>query len=374
VVPLIDADGRTLVEPLTTLTDLPAFPTSSVDGYAIRGGGPWPVVGKVLAGDLPEPLVAGTAVHIATGAMVPAGTETILRMEDAEVDPDGRVRGQAGPTTEWRLPGDEATKGDELLPAGTLVTPGVIGLAASSGYDTLLVTPAIRVGLVVFGDELLTSGPPGDGKVRDSVGPQFPAWLRRLGAEPVPGFDPLGPVEDTLEAQASAIDMAVQSADVVCTAGGTMRGPVDHLRSSLARLGAQYIVDTVAIRPGLPMSLAQIPSTSGRPRFVVGMPGNPQSAIITLLMLVAPLLRGLSGQTELEPSTVRLAQPAAGRGKLAHVLPVRLEEDGAVPVQHATSAMLRGLARSHGFAVIAPGTSGEVGATVPFLPLPLLTV
>jgi molybdopterin molybdotransferase len=276
-------------------------------------------------------------------------------------------------TPEWRDPGDEALRGDELLPAGTPVTPAVIGLAAAAGHDTLRVTPPVGIGLVMFGDELLTSGPPGAGKVRDSLGPQLPAWLRRLGAEPVPGFDPLGPIEDTLSAQAAAIRKALESADVVCTAGGTQRGPVDHLRASLDQLGAKPIVDTVAVRPGLPMLLAEVPSFENqRTRFVVGMPGNPQSAVVTLMMLVAPLLRGLAGAPDIAPSTVRLAQPAPGRGNLAHVVPVRIEEAGAVPVPHAGSAMLRGLAHSHGFAVIAPGTSGQAGDTVPFLPLPLV--
>src|SRR6185369_14592010 len=116
VVPLAEADGYTLVGPLTALTDLPAFRTSSVDGYAVRGAGPWPVVGQVFAGSMPRPLHDGTAVRIATGAMVPEHTLTIIRLEDAEPDPDGLVRGDAAVTPEWREPGDEALRGDELLP------------------------------------------------------------------------------------------------------------------------------------------------------------------------------------------------------------------------------------------------------------------
>jgi molybdopterin molybdotransferase len=187
----------------------------------------------------------------------------------------------------------------------------------------------------------------------------------------VAGFDPLGPIADTLDAQTSAIAAALEHADVVCSAGGTRRGPVDHLHASLVELGAKYIVDTVAVRPGFPMLLAEVPSTNGRPRFVVGMPGNPQSAIVTLVTLVTPLLRGLAGRTEPEPSSVRLAAPAPGRGTFAHLVLVRLDQDGAVPVHHADSSMLRGLAQSDGFAVIAPGTHAPAGATVPFVPLPL---
>lgn len=370
-VPLAEADGRTLVSPLTALTDLPAFPVSAVDGYAVRGPGPWSVRGRVLAGSVPEPLPEGTAVEIATGAMVPAGAEWILRAEDARREPDGRVSGPVRPTPEWREPGDEATRGEHLVPAGTPVTPALIGLAAVCGYDSLLVTPAVRAAVVVFGDELLTSGPSGKGRTRDGLGPQIPGWLRRLGASAAAGFAPFGPVEDTLPAQASAIKAALEHADVVCTAGGTMHGPVDHLRAALAGLGGRHVVDRVAVRPGFPMVLAEVPGPDGRPRFVVGMPGNPQSAIVTMVSLVAPLLRGLAGRIEQALPTARLAGPAPGRGNLARLVPARVEQGVAWPVRHTDSAMLRGLAGADGFAVIAPGTDGKPGDTVPWVPLPL---
>lgn len=308
-VPLAGADGRTLACALSVLTDPPAFDTSSADGCATRGRGPR----RVVAG----------------------------------------------------------TKDDDSFPAGVPVTPGVIGLAAASGYDTVLVAPAIRVAVVVFGDELLTSGLPGRGRIRDSVGPQLPAWLRRFGATPVEGFAPMGPVEDTLDAHVAAIRAALEHADVVCTAGGTMRGPVDHVRPALKQLRARFVVDTVAVRPGFPMLLAEITSAQGPPRFVAGLPGNPQSAVVGLVTLVAPLLLGLAGATERPLPTVRLAAPAPGRGPFTGLVLVRIEEAGALPVMHAASAMLRGLARSDGFAVIAPGTDGRIGATVPLAPLPL---
>ena len=377
-VPLADADGLTLASPLTTLTDLPAFPTSSVDGYATAGPGPWRVVGHVLAGSVPGPLGEGEAVEIATGAMVPDGTEQIIRVEDATLDGD-RVSGTPRPLPEWREPGDEASKGEELLPAGTPVTPGVLGLAAACGYDTLTVVPAVRVAIVVFGDELLTDGAPGQGRVRDALGPQVPGWLRRLGAEPVAGFDPYGPVADTLDAHVDAIRAALDVADVVCTTGGTMHGPVDHLHPALAALGAHYIANTVAVRPGYPMLLAALPPAdsgsgrpSGRPKFVAGLPGNPQSAIVAIVSLVEPLLRGLAGRPEPALSRVTLGDKIPGRGEHTHLALVRVEESGlAHPLHHSGSAMLRGLARADGFAVVEPGTEGQAGAHASLVPLPL---
>lgn len=363
-VPLAEADGLTLAEPLAARTALPAFPTSSVDGFAVRGPGPWHIVGRVLAGQVARPLGAdGVCVEIATGAMVPAGTSAILRVEDAVVAVDV-VRGEPRSAREWRDTGEEAAAGEVLLAAGTPVTPGVVGLAASCGYDTVAVRPAPRVATLVFGDELLVSGLPGDGRVRDSLGPQLPGWLRRLGAI---GSAPVGPVPDTLDAHVAAIRDALADADVVCTTGGTMHGPVDHLHPALAALEAEYVVNTVAVRPGFPMLVAALPGG----KFVAGLPGNPQSAIVALVSLVVPLLAGLTGRPLPAPRPMELGADVPGRGGYTHLALVRRDPDGRLyPVAHAGSAMLRGLAQAAGFAVIAPGTRGIAGERVPLVELP----
>ena len=372
-VPLNRADDRTLAAPLTTLTDLPAFPTSSVDGFAVRGPGPWRLTGRALAGSIPPQISDGEAIEIATGAMVPDGTDEIIRVEDSHRQPDGLIEGRSRPVPDWRDRGDEASKGEELLPAGTPVTPAVIGLAAACGYDTLTVTPAPRVAVVIFGDELLTEGPPGQGRVRDALGPQLPPWLTRLGATVAPGLDPLGPVTDTLEAHVAAIRDALAVADLVCTTGGTMQGPVDHLHPALAELGASYIANTVAVRPGFPMLLASVPRPGQRPAFVAGLPGNPQSAIVALVSLVMPLLDGLTGRAPSPRLQITLGDMIKGRGEHTHLALVRIEESGfAYPLEHSGSAMLRGLARADGFAVIEPRTDGPAGSHVPFVAVPLL--
>ncbi|SCE75497.1 molybdopterin molybdotransferase [Micromonospora purpureochromogenes] len=372
--PLADADGHTLVEPLTTRTDLPAFPTSSVDGWAVRGEGPWDVVGRVLAGNTPPPLTAdGTTVEIATGAMVPEGATAVLRIEESSRTADGRVDGTPRPHPEWREPGEEAYAGEELLPAGTPVDPALIGLAASCGHDQLAVRRQPRAALLVFGDELLTAGPPGAGRVRDALGPAVPAWLRRYGCQ-VRSSDVVGPVADTLPAHVAALRSALTNADLVCTTGGTMHGPVDHLHPTLEALGADYVVNTVAVRPGFPMLLARLAGADGRVRFVAGLPGNPQSAIVALVSLVAPLLAGLTGRPMPVLPHATLAEPVPGRGDYTHLALVRLDRAAgtAHPLRHVGSAMLRGLAGADGFAVIRPGTTGEAGARVPVVPLPLL--
>lgn len=373
-VALADADGRTLAEPLITLTDLPAFVTASIDGWAVRGAGPWRATGRVLAGGTPHPLTDdGTCVEIATGAMVPVGADALIRVEESDRDAAGLVTGTPRAEPEWRVPGEEARRGEELLAAGTPVDPAVLGLAASCGYDALPVRALPRAALLVFGDELLTAGPPGAGRVRDALGPLVPSWLRRYGATVDPAAV-IGPVRDTLDAHVDAIRRALAVADIVCTTGGTMHGPVDHLHPALHQLGAEYVVNTVAVRPGFPMLLARVPGPDGRPRFLAGLPGNPQSAVIALVSLVAPLLAGLHGR-ELPPlPLVEPTAPVPGRGAYTHLALAARQADGRTvrPVPHVGSAMLRGLSTAHGFVVVRPGARAVPGDLVPFLPLPLL--
>lgn len=370
-VPIAGADGRVLARPLVARTDLPPFVTCSVDGWAVRGPGPWRIVGRVLAGNVAPALDEdGTCVQIATGAMVPDGARQTVRIEDSTMDGE-LVSGRSRAEPEWRRPGDESTRGEELLAAGTPVTPGVIGLAASCGYDTLPVRPAVRAALLVFGDELLTSGMSGQGRVRDSLGPALPAWLARLGAsvEQV-----AAPVADTLEAHVAAIRAALSAgADLICTTGGTMRGPVDHVHPALDELGARYIVDSVEVRPGFPMLLAVVARPDGGTAVLGGLPGNPQSAIVALMSLVAPALDGLRGRPLRELPRVRVGGEIGGRGGYTHLALVRRGPDGlAHPVSHVGSAMLRGLAGAYGFAVIPPEGRAVAGDEVSLLSLPVM--
>jgi molybdopterin molybdotransferase len=190
----------------------------------------------------------------------------------------------------------------------------------------------------------------------------------------VDGHAVTGPVRDTLDAHLDAIRGALDVADLVCTTGGTMHGPVDHLHPPLAALGAEYVVNTVAVRPGFPMLLARVPGPDGRPRFLAGLPGNPQSAVIALVTLVAPFLAGWHRRELATLPLVTAAAPIPGRGDFTHLALAELDPEGcaAAPVPHVGSAMLRGLATAHGFAVIRPDTRAAAGDVVPFLPLPLL--
>lgn len=359
--PFAEAVGSALAAPLVAVSDLPAFPTSAVDGWAVAGSGPWRIDGEVLAGQVPKALGLGQAVKIATGAQVPEGAEGIIRLEHSTVEASAVAGGSAenglvdGPAArEWREAGEEAVQGEELLPAGTPISPPVVGLAAAAGHATLPAhgRPATRV--VIFGDELLTSGVSREGRVRDSLGPMVPHMLTAAGAAAGPS---IGPVEDTLEAHVAALREALADADLVCTTGGTMVGPVDHLHAALAEIGAEYVINTVAVRPGFPMLLAR--TEDGK--FIAGLPGNPQSAVIAVVTLVAPLLAGLRGLALPPLGAARLAEDVPGRGGFTHLA---LVDRAGHRLGHHGSAMLRGLAGAAGFAVIGPESAGAAGQTV----------
>lgn len=371
-VPLASCDGTTLAEDLRPMTDLPPFPTSSVDGFAVRGPAPWRISGRILAGDMAGDLgTDGTGVQIATGAMVPADAEAIVRTECSSAA-GGLVTGTPRPKREWRLPGEEASRGEVLMAAGTPVTPAVIGLAAAGGHDKLRVRPRPKAVLLVFGDELLTAGPAGGGRIRDSLGPQIPAWLRRMGVDMV-APPMLGPTGDTLEAHADAIRQAqAAGVNIIITTGGTMHGPADRLHAALREVGAAYAVNRVEVRPGAPMLLTSLANPDGGTTLLAGLPGTPQSAVVALLTLVVPALAGLAGRCLPELPAIELGAPVPGRGSFTHLALVRPGAGGrAFPVCYAGSSMLRGLARSAGFAVIAPGEGGNAGDRVSFVPLPV---
>ncbi|MGW5814992.1 molybdopterin molybdotransferase MoeA [Streptomyces noursei] len=379
---LADALGRTLAAPLKALTDLPSFDTSAMDGWAVAGPGPWRVDraaddtgpgpdAGILAGHATTAVLPdGHALPIATGARIPTGATAVLRSEHGEVLelPDGRARLYAPrpvpPGQDIRPRGQECRCGDQLLPAGTLVTPAVLGLAAAAGYDELAVHPRPRVEVLVLGDELLRDGLPEGGRIRDALGPMLVPWLRALGAEAAPPRH-LG---DDAEALHEAL--AGSTADLVITTGGTASGPVDHVHPTLQRLGAELLVDGVAVRPGHPMLLARLAPR----RHLVGLPGNPLAAVSGLLTLAEPLLRTLAARHPAAPYRVPLAAAVPGHPRDTRLVPVAYRDDDrhglvAGPLHFHGPAMLRGIAAADAMAVI-PSGGAERGTEVELLELP----
>lgn len=231
-------------------------------------------------------LSTGTCAEIATGAPVPPGTDRVLPVEDCTVT--GRlVDGVVRHNRNVRATGEDAAAGDLLVPVGQPLRAATLGLLAAAGYDGVMVRPRPRVDLLLTGDELRTCGRPGDGFVRDAVGPMLVAQLRCWDAdvahvEHVPDTPP-GSLSDAI---------ARSSADAVLACGATSAGATDRLRWLLVSIGARLVVDGVACRPGHPQLLAVLPD--GRP--LVGLPGNPFAALGAALTLGWATLAALGGR------------------------------------------------------------------------------
>ncbi|MFE7324460.1 molybdopterin-binding protein [Streptomyces sp. NPDC057565] len=372
------AIGRVLAEPLTALTDLPSFDTSAMDGWVVAGPGPWTLrrgedgdqgLGILAGHSAPAPLPDGDAVRIATGARIPANGTAVIRSEHAHVDEAKGLlyaQRQVVPGQDIRPRGQECRSGDQLLPAGTVVTPAVLGLSAAAGYDELLTFSRPRVDVLVLGDELLTTGLPHDGLIRDALGPMIGPWLRAMGVE-VSAPRRLG---DDREALRHAL--TTSDADLVITTGGTAAGPVDHVHPVLAEIGAELLVDGVAVRPGHPMLLTRL--TSGGP-YLVGLPGNPLAAVSGLLTLAEPLLRGLAGQAVEDSYRVVVRDEVQGHPHDTRLVPVVHRvgtgsgPEHVVPLHYNGPAMLRGIAAADGLAVVPPG-GVRSGTEVEILDLP----
>ncbi|MFJ5864166.1 molybdopterin molybdotransferase MoeA [Streptomyces parvus] len=370
--PLDRALGHVLAEALGALTDLPSFDTSAMDGWAVAGPGPWAfeagaglLAGRGPAAALPD----GTAVRIATGARVPPDTTAVIRSEHAQVD-DARgllhARRSVVTGQDIRPRGQECRSGEQLVPAGTVVTPAVLGLAAAAGYDALPVVPRPRVDVLVLGDELLNAGLPHDGLIRDALGPMLGPWLRALGAE-VSGARRLGDDAGALRDALTSSD-----ADLIVTTGGTAAGPVDHVHPVLDALGAELLVDGVAVRPGHPMLLARL-SPDGP--YLVGLPGNPLAAVSGLLTLAEPLLAGIAGRPAQDPYWALVHAEVHGHPHDTRLVPVVHRpgraggRDHVAPLHYNGPAMLRGIAAADGLAVVPPG-GVRSGTEVEILDLP----
>ncbi|NUV66876.1 molybdopterin molybdotransferase MoeA [Streptomyces sp. CAI-121] len=370
--PLDRALGHVLAEALGALTDLPSFDTSAMDGWAVAGPGPWAfeagaglLAGRGPAAALPD----GTAVRIATGARVPPDTTAVIRSEHAQVD-DARgllhARRSVVTGQDIRPRGQECRSGEQLVPAGAVVTPAVLGLAAAAGYDALPVVPRPRVDVLVLGDELLNAGLPHDGLIRDALGPMLGPWLRALGAE-VSGPRQLGDDAGALRDALTSSD-----ADLIVTTGGTAAGPVDHVHPVLEALGAELLVDGVAVRPGHPMLLARL-SADGP--YLVGLPGNPLAAVSGLLTLAEPLLAGIAGRPAQDPYRALVHAEVHGHPHDTRLVPVVHRpgraggRDHVAPLHYNGPAMLRGIAAADGLAVVPPG-GVRSGTEVEILDLP----
>lgn len=347
--PINESTDRIIAIDAKPLVELPTYETSAMDGYVVAGSGPWKIIGEIKAGaPFSGVMQSGEALGIATGAVIPAGAFGVLRWENATVDGE-LVNGETSERKDFRPAGEEAKLEDVLISKGSQLNPGRVGLLAASGYDQVEVSIKPKVALILFGDEIQLSGVPKDGFVRDSLGPQIPAWFEKLGCEVIS----VEYVSDNLEETISAIDKATKSADIVATTGGTADGPRDFLHTAIAALNGEIIVDKVACRPGHPQLLA---SVNKRP--LIGLPGNPQSAVVALMTLGQPLINSMLGIPNKDLPVISTQDKFEAQPGFTRLVLGNLENGQFKMGQFLGSAMLRSLAHADGFAVCTnPATS-----------------
>jgi molybdopterin molybdotransferase len=367
---LEQAGGFVLAADVVALGDMPPFAASRIDGWAVSGSGPWTRVGDALAGhEFVSQLNPGECVHIATGAVMPEGATAALKDEESSVAEQtvSAIAGAAGILdSEGALPffhdvrpsGYEAKSGDVLIPKGTKLTPAIIGVAAAGGHDEVTVFKKLVVDVLIFGDELLTDGPSREGKVRDSLGPQLPLWISHIGAE----LNEVSHIADTLPDHFAAITNS--KADLIITTGGTAAGPVDHLHNAIVDAGGEFIIDAVLVRPGYHQLMARI----GK-QFLIGLPGNPQSAVIGLLSLATSLIAGSTGNALPQLQDRVLVNGLKGPAREVRLVLCSESGNSVTPLEHLDSSMLRGFVKADGYAVL-PAGGAESGQIVQWLDLP----
>lgn len=312
----LDADGRILAQDVVSALQVPAFDNSSMDGYAVRSddvkqaGQVLTVTQRIPAGHFGQPLLAGQAARIFTGAPVPAGADAIVMQEQTEpTGQDGQIRcTSAGLPGQWiRRQGEDVRLGDTVLKRGHKLGPAELGLAASLGLAHLQVATRPRVALFSTGDELVMPGevapvdmPPG--AIYNSNRFFLKALLHRLGCE----VSDLGIVPDRRDATVAALKTAADHHDLIVTSGGVSVGEEDHVKPAVQSLGALALWQ-IAMKPGKPFAFGHVRrETAAGVAHFVGLPGNPVSSFMTFLLLVRPLVLALQGAAVRAPVVMTL--------------------------------------------------------------------
>ncbi|WP_434576579.1 molybdopterin molybdotransferase MoeA [Pseudomonas sp. Z3-6] len=365
--PLAEASGRVLAEDLVSTLDLPPWPNSAMDGYALRladwSGEPLVVSQRIFAGQAPEPLAAGTCARIFTGAPVPAGADCVEMQENAVVESDQRVRFTEPMVSgqNIRPQGQETTVGEQVLSAGTRLGPIELGLAASLGCASLDVVRKVRVAVLSTGDELVEPGQAlGPGQIYNSNRVLLCGWLQRLDCEVVDA----GILPDDLPATRERLAQ-LSDVDLILSTGGVSVGEADFLGIALREDG-ELTLWKLAIKPGKPLTFGHY---RGVP--VIGLPGNPASTLVTFALLARPYLLRRQGVQSVTPLKFKVpagfAWPKAGSRR--EYLRGRMENGRAVIYRNQSSGVLRSAAWAEGLVEVLEGQTLVEGDEVGFIPL-----
>ncbi|MDA0329130.1 MAG: molybdopterin molybdotransferase MoeA [Gemmatimonadetes bacterium] len=375
-VSLEDASGRALAEDIVATAQLPPWDNSAMDGYAVRADDvrgatqsspvTLSISGVVRAGgDVAPRVESGQAVRIMTGAPIPSGADTVVRVEDTDREETaGRVQVFADRDRgrHVRDAGQDMRAGDTLFRVGDSITPGVVGVLAAAGRATVSVRRPPTVALLSTGDELRTADryeevEAGRG-IPESNRPMLSAMLRSIGARPVD----LGIARDETEDLQRRIE-AGASADVLITVGGASMGEADLVKRVLDGMGFEQSFWRVRMRPGSPISFGWLTRGNHR-QAVFGLPGNPSSAFVTFEVFVRPFLLRLSGHDRVLRRTIvcRATEAFNAPAALTYFQRVSIVSGPAGPRVQLTgpqvSGLVRGLARADGLAIIPPDVDG----------------
>lgn len=375
-VPIERAAGRVLAEPVAAAVDLPPFPSSAMDGYALRAadteGAPvtLPVVSRIQAGaPAGRPLEAGEAMAIATGGTVPEGADAVVPIEVVE-ESDGRlsVSSPVMPGAHVRERGGDVRAGETVLEPGVVLGPSQVGALAAAGVAEVRCAKRPRVGILVTGSELRQPGEElAAGQIYESNGLLLATALQLAGAVPAQ----LGVVSDDEEEHRRTLERALLGFDMLVTTGGASVGPHDLVRKVQAELRVEEVFWGVAIKPGKPVAFGV-----RRGHLVFNLPGNPVSVLATFELLVRPAINALLGLPAPLPDfrLGTLAAPVArnaARDELVRAA-VRREGDEILlePVSGQESHMIVRAGRASALLWVEAG-EGEMpaGAAVRFLPL-----
>lgn len=370
-VPLAAAAGRVLAERISADLDLPPFDTTAMDGWAVPASAAAPapsrfrMAGTIGAGQPADPLPAGYALKVMTGAPLPPGSDTIVPVEEAREEADGTVSLLVAPEigAHVRRKGEVVAAGEALLAPGRRLTPADLVLAAAAGREALRVARRLRAGVLVTGHEVVAvASRPGPAQIRNTNAPLLCAVLARCGAE----ARDFGIVPDDAPALRVALGNALAAGlDVLLTTGGVSAGDFDIVPGILEELGVFPRFHKVSIKPGKPVFFSAAGKT-----LVFGLPGNPVSTAVVFDLLVRPALRKAAGLSPPLPPPVEaaLAAPAANPGSRLFFAPARLSWTGpelvAVPVPTKGSHDVGAHARAGGLLVLPPGARLAAGDRV----------
>jgi molybdopterin molybdotransferase len=372
---LRSALGRVLAHDVVSTIDVPAHDNSAMDGYALRGAdlaADSPTVlrvsGRGFAGQTDiASASAGECVRIMTGAVMPAGLDTVVPQEFAQVEGD-TVRVPAGVVRTGdnrRFAGEDLGRGEVALAAGRVLRPADIGLLASLGQAEVLVRRRLRVAFFSTGDELRSIGEPLEaGCVYDSNRYTLWAMLQRLG---VVELIDMGVVKDEPDALRAAFTSAALDADAVITSGGVSVGEADHTKRIMAELG-DVLFWRIAMRPGRPMAIGRIAS-GGHHAILFGLPGNPVAVMVTFYAMVRDALLAMSGAAAqpmplLRAECVDAVRKKPGRTEYQRGIVTRQGDSGEWQVRitgSQGSGILRSMSEANGL-VVLHHSQGNVAA------------